>query len=65
MRGIIINWVEEKGFGFIRLEKYGKDVFCHSVDVKGAYDLDLGDRVEFKLRQTTKGPKAVHVKIIQ
>jgi cold shock CspA family protein len=33
-------------------------------DVKGAYDLDPGDRVEFDLERTKKGARAVNVKIL-
>ena len=64
MEGVIKTWIEEKGFGFIDVKKQRKDVFCHSFDVKGAYDLDPGDRVKFDLKKTNKGIKAVNVKII-
>ncbi len=46
------------------MKKKRKHVFCHSFDVKGAYDLDPGDRVEFDLEKSDKGFKAVNVKII-
>lgn len=64
MEGVIRKWIYEKGFGFINVKKRRKDVFCHSFDVQGAYDLDPGDRVKFDLEKTDKGPKAVNVKIL-
>ena len=39
MIGEIKVWNEEEGYGFINVKQRRKDVFCHSFDVKGAYDL--------------------------
>ena len=64
MIGEIKVWNEEEGYGFINVKHRKKDVFCHSFDVKGAYDLDPGDRVEFEIEKTNKGMKAVKVKIL-
>ena len=64
MEGVVKTWIDEEGFGFIKVKKKRKHVFCHSFDVKGAYDLDPGDRVEFDLEKSNKGFKAVNVKII-
>ena len=64
VEGVVRKWIYEKGFGFINTEKQRKDVFCLSFDVKGAYDLDPGDRVQFEVEKTNKGLKAVNVKIL-
>jgi cold shock CspA family protein len=64
MIGEIKVWNEEEGYGFINVKHRKKDVFFHSFDVKGVYDLDPGDRVEFEIEKTNKGMKAVKVKIL-
>ena len=53
MKGKVKTWIKEKGFGFIKTRKH-QDIFCHTADVKEAYDLDPGDRVEFDLKKTRK-----------
>ena len=64
LKGIVKKWFYDEGFGFIKCMNSKRDVFCHSRDVRNCYDLDRGDRVEFEIENTNKGPKAVNVKII-
>jgi CspA family cold shock protein len=64
MKGTIKKWLYDQGYGFIKSRKLKKDIFCHSRDVKNCYDLDKGDIVEFEIKETEKGPKAINVKII-
>lgn len=53
----------DKGFGFIKVDGMGKDLFFHSnelVDV--TFDeLREGDTVRFEVGQSPKGPNATHV----
>jgi len=63
-----VKWFsDKKGFGFISVE--GKeDVFVHfsNVDMDGFKKLDMGDEVEFEIKDSNegKGPEALKVKII-
>lgn len=53
----------EKGFGFIAPEGGQKDVFVHYSAIKsnGFKNLMEGDRVEFSIEQSDKGPRAAEV----
>ena len=49
-----------KGFGFIKDEESGKDVFVHST---GLVDrINEGDAVEYEVKEGPKGLNAVNVK---
>ena len=55
-----IKWFkEQKGFGFIEIPD-GKDIFVHKSQI--ADNVKPGDVVEFKLKDSKKGPIAVEVK---
>jgi CspA family cold shock protein len=53
----------ERGFGFIREEGSGEDVFFHmtGLDDCGIHDLQEGGPVEFEVRVTPKGKRAEHI----
>lgn len=59
-----VKWFNQgKGFGFIEVDGGGKDVFVHysSIVGEGYRNLDEGQRVEFTVEDTPKGPQAVQV----
>lgn len=59
----IVRWFNDaKGFGFIQRE-HGTDVFVHhSSIVEGGFKiLNEGDRVQFEVRDSPKGPVAKNV----
>jgi len=62
MEGTIAG-LNEKGFGFIKVEGAAKDVFFHSKEVEGTtFDaLVIGDKVTFEMDEGPKGPFAAHV----
>ncbi len=59
----IITGLNEKGFGFIKIEGEAKDLFFHSNElVNVAFDdLQKGDKVTFEKAESPKGPNAVQV----
>lgn len=65
MKGKVIRFNSNKGFGFIRTEA-GEDVFFHysSLVMEGFKDIEVGSDVEFDVAQTEKGLRASNVKKI-
>ncbi|MFQ5594610.1 MAG: cold-shock protein [Anaerolineae bacterium] len=58
-----MKWFNQsKGFGFITQEN-GNDIFVHysGIETEGFKVLVEGQRVEFEVENTPKGPQAVHV----
>lgn len=59
----IVKWFSrEKGYGFIRLAD-GEDVFVHHSDIEGDgfKTLRQGERVEFEITASDRGPKARNI----
>jgi len=58
-----VKWFNAaKGYGFIEHEG-GKDVFVHfsALQMEGYRKLSGGDKVEFSVEDTPKGPQAANV----
>jgi CspA family cold shock protein len=58
-----VKWFNSsKGYGFIAHDS-GKDVFVHfsAISMEGYRTLAEGDRVEFSIEDSAKGPQAVNV----
>lgn len=55
--------MDEKGFGFIKPDNGGKDVFVHHSAIQGSgfKSLKSGTRVEYEIKQDAKGPRAENV----
>ena len=59
-----VKWFNAaKGYGFIAHEG-GKDVFVHfsAIQTEGYRSLNEGEKVEFSIEDSAKGPQAVNVK---
>ncbi len=60
-----VKWFNaSKGYGFIRPNSGGDDVFAHysSIDMDGYKSLREGQTVEFEILQGPKGPQAQHIR---
>jgi CspA family cold shock protein len=58
--GTVKFFNEEKGFGFIKPDNGGKDLFVHATGVENG-PITEGDLVEFEIGEGKKGPCAVRV----
>ncbi len=65
MQGTVKKWLDFKGYGFIKPDTGGDDIFIHNSDIKGSYDLKEGQKVEFDVETSYKGPKAVNLTVIE
>ena len=60
----IVKWFSRvKGYGFIEPDGGEKDVFVHYTAIvgDGYRNLEEGQRVEFSIEDTGKGPQAIQV----
>lgn len=58
-----VKWFNaDKGYGFIQVED-GDDVFVHfsAIQSDGFKSLSEGDKVEFEITDSERGPQAVNV----
>ena len=64
--GTIKRLVRDRGFGFIR-DDNGQEWFFHRSSVRGAVFelLREGQRVEFQVEESGKGPRAGEVRLIE
>ncbi len=64
--GTIKKVVADRGFGFIVAED-AKEYFFHRSGVEASLDFDRlvgGERVEFEVEQSPKGPRATRVRAV-
>lgn len=62
--GTVKKVISDRGFGFITAED-GKEYFFHRDGLQASLDFDRltgGERVEFDVQQSPKGPRAVSVR---
>ena len=58
-----IKRLTDRGFGFIAQDGEEKDLFFHSNELQGVQfnELREGDKVQFEIAESPKGPNAVKV----
>lgn len=62
VKGFVVKFDAERGYGFIRMPAGGADAFVHINDVEGRQPLTPGQRVTCELVETNRGPAARNVK---
>ena len=64
--GTVKKLVSDRGFGFIAAED-GKEYFFHRNELESSSDfgrLNGGEKVEFEIGQSPKGPQAQRVRLV-
>jgi CspA family cold shock protein len=63
--GTVTSW--KNTFGFIKPDSGGPDLFVHQTDLlmKGFRELTPGQRVQFDIGDSERGPKAVAVEVAE
>jgi CspA family cold shock protein len=61
-KGTVKFFNQIRGFGFIKVEKTGKEIFFHKNDLTGT--VQENDIVEFEIQEGKKGLNAVNVKAV-
>jgi CspA family cold shock protein len=62
-----VKWFNDaKGFGFIKQDDGGEDVFCHhtAIVAEGFRSLAEGQKVEFEVKKGPKGLQAANVRAV-
>jgi CspA family cold shock protein len=62
LKGTVKRWLTGRGYGFIDPEEGNDDIFVHHSEIGGLYELREGQKVEFEVESTDRGPRAVNVK---
>lgn len=63
-----VKWFHaQRGYGFIRPDTGGEDVFVHHTKIRmaGYRTLEEGARIEFDIEETAKGLAAVDVMLLE
>lgn len=64
LKGIVKRWNRSIGYGFIKPEGGGEAILVHHKDLKGAHEMEEGQKVEFEVDRKSPRPKAIGVKVI-
>ena len=61
-KGTVKFFNEMRGFGFIKVDETGEEVFVHKSDIQGR--IRENDIVEFDIQKGKKGLNAVDVRVV-
>ena len=63
--GVVKFFNTERGYGFVKPDDGGRDVFVHitAVEQAGLKSLNEGQRITFDVEADKRGPKAVNLKL--
>jgi CspA family cold shock protein len=61
--GVVKFFNDAKGFGFIKVDETGEELFVHSSSLKSP--IRENDKVQFDIQQGKKGLNAINVSIVR
>ena len=64
----VVKTVTDKGFGFIAVDGYEKDIFFHVNNLEGELaerGLEVGDKVTLEIEETPKGLSAMNIALVE
>jgi CspA family cold shock protein len=61
--GVVKFFNDAKGFGFIKVDGTGEELFVHSSGLKSP--IRENDKVQFEVQQGKKGMNAVNVQVLK
>ncbi len=64
-QGVVTRFDADRGFGFIKPDDGGADLFVHVSSLKGEDHLEEGDRVRYSTKQGDRGPQADRVERVR
>jgi CspA family cold shock protein len=65
LEGTVKRWLQGRGYGFITPDGAEEDIFVHHSEIGDLYELKEGQRVEFEVEDTERGPRATGIKILE
>jgi len=60
-KGIIVEYIEDKGYGFIRSSNHKEDIFFHISNISNSKKISIGQNVNFDINEGDKGLNAVNI----
>lgn len=67
MRGKVVRWLPERGFGFIKPDEASeRDCFVHvsQMQAAGIHGIEVGDRIEFEIGDNGGRRCAVEIRLL-
>lgn len=64
LTGTIKFFNHKNKFGFIKCNEDGKEYYVHAKNIVSEQYINQGDKVEFELKDASRGPEAIQVKKI-
>jgi CspA family cold shock protein len=65
LKGTVKRWLLGRGYGFIKPDDDENEVFVHHSELTNAQELQEGQKVEFEVQATDRGPRAVKVTVVE
>ena len=61
MKGVIVSYKSDKGYGFIRSKNHKGNIFFHIKNISNSNSIAVGQEVKFDIKNTNKGLNAENI----